>query len=129
MRLAVGANRSGIVYPQRWNGKRTRPTGAYPYGPTFDPTNGNTFETHLRRTTPVGVFPRGRTPEGIADLSGNVWEWTTTIWGENLQNPTFTYPYNATDGREDWDEGTARRVVRGGSWTQSERRAAPWSTS
>ena len=62
------------------------------------------------------MFPRGRTPEGIADLSGNVWEWTTTIWGENLQNPTFTYPYHANDGRENPDDGTSRRVVRGGSW-------------
>ena len=98
------------------NSRQTGQGRVYAYGNEFDPPNGNTFETHLRRTTPVGVFPRGRTPEGIADLSGNVWEWTTTIWGENLQNPTFAYPYNATDGREDWDNGTARRVVRGGSW-------------
>lgn len=102
-------------------GLQTEPPGVaqgrvYAYGNTFDPTQCNTFETHLRRTTPVGVFPRGRTPEGIADLSGNIWEWTTTIWGENLQQPTFAYPYNANDGREDFDDGTARRVVRGGSW-------------
>ncbi len=97
----------------------SRQTGqgrVYAYGNEFDPTQGNTFETHLRRTTPVGVFPRGRTPEGIADLSGNVWEWTTTIWGESFNQPTFTYPYRADDGRENPDDGTDRRVVRGGSW-------------
>jgi formylglycine-generating enzyme required for sulfatase activity len=27
-------------------------------------------------TAPVGSFPKGRTPEGIDDLEGNVLEWT-----------------------------------------------------
>jgi formylglycine-generating enzyme required for sulfatase activity len=88
----------------------------YAYGPAFDPARGNTFETHVRRTTPVGVFPGGQTPEGIADLSGNVWEWTSTIWGERLNQPDFAYPYDANDGREDPANATARRVLRGGSW-------------
>ncbi|GIK54869.1 MAG: SUMF1/EgtB/PvdO family nonheme iron enzyme [Chloroflexi bacterium] len=92
-----------------WEAAARGPHGrAYPYGPTFDPARSNTFETHVRRTTPVGVFPGGRTPDGgIADLSGNVWEWTSSQYQP--------YPYNAADGRED-SEGDARRVLRGGSW-------------
>jgi formylglycine-generating enzyme required for sulfatase activity len=88
----------------------------YAYGSEYDSGRCNTFETHIRRTTPIGVFPGGQTPEGIADLSGNVWEWTTTIWGHSLNRPDFAYPYVPTDGREDTTNGTARRVVRGGSW-------------
>ncbi len=89
---------------------------AYAYGADFDAARGNTFETHIRRTTPVGVFPGGFTAEGIADLCGNVWEWTTTLWGDDIRQPTFGYPYVATDGREDLQNGVSRRVVRGGSW-------------
>ncbi len=98
----------------------------YAYGQNFDPAHCNTFETHIRRTTPVGVFPGGQTIDGVADLSGNVWEWTTTIWGTDVQKPSFTYPYHADDGREDLVDGTSRRVLRGGSWddNQSAARAA-----
>jgi formylglycine-generating enzyme required for sulfatase activity len=98
----------------------------YAYGPDFDAARCNTFETHIRRTTPAGVFPGGLTPEGIADLSGNVWEWTATLWGDNIQQPTFSYPYVATDGREELQNAVSRRVVRGGSWSggQDSARAA-----
>ncbi|MCA9930899.1 MAG: SUMF1/EgtB/PvdO family nonheme iron enzyme, partial [Anaerolineales bacterium] len=89
----------------------------YAYGPRFDDAHCNTFETHIRRTTPVGVFPGGYTPEGIADLSGNVWEWTSTLWGESFQRPTFAYPYAAEDGREEPENATASRALRGGSWS------------
>jgi formylglycine-generating enzyme required for sulfatase activity len=46
----------------------------YAYGDDFDATRCNTFETHTRRTTPTGVFPGGETPEGLIDMTGNVWE-------------------------------------------------------
>lgn len=88
----------------------------YAYGNEFNVARCNTFETHIRRTTPVGVFPEGGTPEGIFDLSGNVWEWTHTIWGTDFSKPDYPYPYNASDGRENPADGISRRVVRGCSW-------------
>ncbi len=94
-------------------GKKGR---VYAYGDAFDSARCNTFETHIRRTTPVGVFPDGRSPAGIYDLSGNVWEWTSTVWGKELNKPDYPYPYDAADGREDPADGDSRRVVRGGSW-------------
>jgi formylglycine-generating enzyme required for sulfatase activity len=96
--------------------RRDRPW-AYVYGPEFDPFKGNTAESHLLRTSPVGVFIGGQTPEGVYDLSGNVWEWTSTVWGEDRNQPQYGYPYDAYDGREDAEAPPqARRVVRVGSW-------------
>ena len=57
---------------------------------------------------PVGSYPKGASPYGVMDMSGNVWEWTSTI----IQ----AYPYNADDGRED-QSMRAERVWRGGPWS------------
>jgi formylglycine-generating enzyme required for sulfatase activity len=78
------------------------------YGNEFDASCGNTLETHIRRTTSVGVFPAGHTTEGLMDMTGNVWEWTSSLY--------LPYPYRAADGRENPISESGRRVLRGGSW-------------
>lgn len=32
-----------------------------------------------KSTCPVGSYPRGDSPDGIKDLAGNVWEWTSSL--------------------------------------------------
>lgn len=97
----------------------------YAYGNEFESKRCNTFESHIRRPTPVGIY-ENRTPEGAYDLTGNVWTWTTTIYDEQK----YHYPYKQEDGREDLglvgdadQEGSSGkssmatpRVIRGGSW-------------
>ena len=41
----------------------------------------NTAESKLERTTPVHMYPDGATPDGVWDLAGNVWEWTSDKYG------------------------------------------------
>jgi formylglycine-generating enzyme required for sulfatase activity len=89
-------------------GKRGR---IYPYGKQFDAARSNTFESHIRRTTPVGIFDNA-TPEGAFDLSGNAYTWTLSIYDQQQ----FPYPYHNDDEREDIRATGVRRVLRGGSW-------------
>jgi formylglycine-generating enzyme required for sulfatase activity len=51
------------------------------------------------------------------DLSGNVWEWTRSLWGMDWEKPTFKYPYNPDDGRENLQASDdTLRVLRGGAF-------------
>ncbi len=49
----------------------------YPWGDAWDSTAANTGSRRRGPLSP-GSFPRGRSPEGVEDLIGNVWEWTAS---------------------------------------------------
>ena len=96
----------------------------WPWGDEWDETRCNTRELGLGDTTPVGIFPQGASPYGCLDMVGNVWEWTTSLWGRDWSEPEFKYPYDSTDGRENPEVGDeVPRVIRGGAF-YSDRRTA-----
>lgn len=98
-------------------------TIVYPWGTQFQPDACNSEEAGFNRTVAVGLFPKGRSPFGCFDMAGEVWEWTTTLWGDDMTTPSFTYPY-AMDGREDPDAGPRiRRVLRGGCFSSGKLKA------
>jgi formylglycine-generating enzyme required for sulfatase activity len=87
----------------------------YPWGNKFDPSRCNTREAGLECTTPVGIYsPEGDSPYGCADMVGNVWEWTSSLYRD--------YASQADDGREDISL-SGHRVVRGGSFFSHQRAA------
>lgn len=79
----------------------------FPWGNNFERDNAVYRENSDRQTAAVGSKPKGVSWVGALDMSGNVWEWTTSLW--------INYPY-ASDHEDDASPG-ARRVIRGGSWT------------
>ena len=83
---------------------------AYPWGDNWRELHCNSNELGLGETTPVGLFLNGASPYGCLDMSGNVWEWTRTIWDDK-----FKYPYKIDDGRENL-EARSNRVLRGGAF-------------
>jgi iron(II)-dependent oxidoreductase len=105
---------SGIEYQASSIQNRIR---RYPWGETpeqdrLTPEHANYNQTGINATSAVGAFPWGRSPYGVLDLSGNVWEWCQTRW---------VYNYKDYDKTEDNDEeGESHRVVRGGAFLYSE---------
>ena len=87
----------------------------YPWGNEAPDKARCNFNMDVGDTKPVGNYPTGKSPYGVADMAGNVWEWTGSYWGQNSKKPDFGYPYDPHDGREDQAAG-GRRVVRGGSF-------------
>jgi formylglycine-generating enzyme required for sulfatase activity len=90
----------------------------YPWGEQITSDHANYDETGIGTTTAVGIFPQGASQCGALDMSGNVWEWTRSLWGKVYGKSSFNYPYDPTDRkREDLDAPVdILRVLRGGSF-------------
>ena len=74
----------------------------YPWGNEVTRERANFQGT---ATAPVGLFKCADCSHGLADMSGNVWEWTSS--------PYQPYPYDAGDDRANL-EADALWVIRGG---------------
>lgn len=55
---------------------------AYPWGNSFEPDKLNSAVKGPRDTTPVGQYVDGKSPYGILDAAGNVFQWTSTGFKE-----------------------------------------------
>ena len=83
----------------------------YPWGdtqPTPEYCNHNNIHT---QTTPVNAYPAGKSPYGLYDTLGNVWEWTAS-WFDGYQGFQH-YPYK---GYSQVYFDNEHRVLKGGSW-------------
>ncbi|RPJ56630.1 MAG: hypothetical protein EHM12_10100 [Dehalococcoidia bacterium] len=97
------------------------PQRRYPWGDKLDPQRVNFDKTGIGATSALGCFPDGASPYGCQDMSGNVWEWTRSLWGEKGDVPDFKYPYEPADGREDLEASdSVLRALRGGAFYSSE---------
>jgi len=87
---------------------------SYPWGDDFDAALTNCKESGIGHLNAVGAFSMAKSPYGVEEMSGNVWEW--------CQSLLKSYEYSLEDGRERLDE-YAVRVLRGGAYYSNKIRA------
>ncbi len=128
----------GCVYrlpdENEWEAAAAGKTGRkYPWGPEWQEDVCNTEESKIGKTSPVGIFNGGKTPEGIHDMAGNLWEWTRSEYHNDKTLEDFAFDPEiqklwdrAVEGdKKALDEyvkqyGEKSReipVLRGGSWS------------
>ncbi|NUP99183.1 MAG: SUMF1/EgtB/PvdO family nonheme iron enzyme [Armatimonadetes bacterium] len=80
----------------------------FPWGDDWDPGRLNSG-LEVGVTTEVDAYPHGRSPYGVFDLLGNVWEWCLDRYDRRgYVNGAYRNPMGPADGLD--------RVCRGGAW-------------
>ncbi len=80
----------------------------YPWGENIDESFAN-FNYDVSDTTAVGNYEKGKSPYGVYDMAGNVWEWVADWYSATYygKSPTENPPGPVSGDM---------RVLRGGSW-------------
>ncbi|MEI7845282.1 MAG: SUMF1/EgtB/PvdO family nonheme iron enzyme [Chloroflexota bacterium] len=87
----------------------------YPWGNDWDKEKANTIEGRVMKPAPVGAYACAGAvgPFGAEDQSGNVYNWTSSLY--------LPYPYDPAKSELTEDQG--QRTLRGGSWYDLSRNA------
>ena len=82
------------------------------WGNLWNSSYANSLEGRVSQPSTVGAYPRNKSPYGVEDMIGNVWEWCLDWYNES--------EFKERIGKEVKDpcrmEGGTARVLRGGSW-------------
>jgi len=98
----------------------------YPWGDAFDASRVNYYWSGVGAPRQVGSYPRGASPYGALDMSGNVYEWVQELWQTTdsyLQDPIIP-PGVRPKGRHPVGH---HYTMRGGSWASLEEQVTAYS--
>jgi formylglycine-generating enzyme required for sulfatase activity/ubiquinone/menaquinone biosynthesis C-methylase UbiE len=93
----------------------------FPWGNTVTPgdkAEGNLAWCGLRKKSPIGLFYKNVTPDGIVDLFGNVEEWCADSWADS-------HAEQSEDGSPVIINSEAGCIVKGGSTIRFSRLCRP----
>ncbi len=83
----------------------------YPWGDTWREGASGERGVGPRSTVPIGTYPEGKSPYGLYDMLGCVWQWCADA-ADDEASPSDDNPFVDPDDYADDND----RVTRGGGW-------------
>ena len=80
----------------------------YPWGEEIDDTYAN-YNGSVGDSSAVGSYENGKSPYGLYDMVGNVWDWVADFY-------SYTYYRESPSSNPQGPDSGEGRVLRGGSW-------------
>ncbi|MDM8541986.1 SUMF1/EgtB/PvdO family nonheme iron enzyme [Desulfococcaceae bacterium HSG9] len=77
-----------LSVPMKPNGQ---PERIYPWGDAPDKNRSNVEESDINSTSAAGCFPKGQSPYGCEEMSGNVFEWTLSLYDGHTCDPRIDW--------------------------------------
>lgn len=97
-----------LLSSQEWEQIAHADQKIYVYGNSFNPDFSNTAESKIERIIPVGMCKYNITCEGVFDMTGNIFEWTSTVYDNSTIPETDVFK---------------QYICKGGSWVHDALRA------
>lgn len=92
---------------------------AYVYGNTFKTSITNTRELGLKKVLPVGICCENASKNGIFDLTGNIFEWTSSVYQDETDNIFKQYVCKGGSWIQDFTRAKSKYLGRGMGWVKN----------
>lgn len=109
-----------LLTSEEWEEVANAKRRAYVYGNRFNRNYSNTLETNLNTIAVVGVCSGNSTIEGVFDMSGNVFEWTSSVYHPSSRGALYTqYICKGGSWIQDFERSTSKYTGRGMAWVRN----------
>ena len=91
----------------------------YSWGNERNSNEGNYVDSNINHTSSVGLFSPGIAHNSISvyDITGNIWEWTLSQWGDSVKKPDYVYcKWDEQNNLRNDVTKNSLRIIRGGAW-------------
>lgn len=108
-----------LLTNEEWELVAEKEHKAYIYGNTVNTNISNTIESNINLNLPVGICKYNVSKDGVFDLTGNIFEWTSTVYGDRTDAIFQQYICKGGSWIHEASRATSGYIGRGMGWVRN----------